>query len=64
MRSALSTKKKKLLAVLGFCALFLATRLPFLGYDEINPDAVNCDIRSEQLNVGLKSGDFLKTYQH
>lgn len=53
-----------MLAVLGFCVLFLATRLPFLGYDEINPDAVNWHIRSEQFIVGLKSGDFLKTYQH
>lgn len=60
----LSTKKRTLLAVLGFCALFLITRLPFLGYDEINPDAVNWHFRSEQFIVGLKNRDFLKTYQH
>ncbi len=64
MSCVLSTKGRKLLAVLGFCALFLATRLPFLGYDEINPDAVNWHFRSEQFIAGLKSGDFLRTYQH
>ena len=64
MRFALSTKRKRLLVILGFCVLFLATRLPFLGYDEINPDAVNWHIRSEQFIVGLKGGDLLKTYQH
>lgn len=60
----LSTRTKKLLAVAGFSAIFLVTRIPFLGYDEINPDAVNWHFRSEQFIVGLKSGDFLKTYQH
>lgn len=60
----LSTKTKKLLAVIAFSLAFLVTRIPFLGYDEINPDAVNWHFRSEQFIVGLKSGDFLKTYQH
>lgn len=64
MRLVLTTKRKKLLATLCFCTLFLANRLPFLGYDEINPDAVNWHFRSEQFVVGLKSGDLLKTYQH
>jgi len=60
----LSIKTKKIFAVIAFSLMFLATRIPFLGYDEINPDAVNWHFRSEQFIVGLKSGDFLKTYQH
>lgn len=64
MSYMLSIKTKKLLAVIVFSTLFLVTRIPFLGYDEINPDAVNWHFRSEQFIVGLKSGDFLKTYQH
>ena len=57
-------KTKKILAIVAFSGLFLVTRIPFLGYDEINPDAVNWHLRSEQFIVGLKSGNFLKTYQH
>src|SRR4030042_6151141 len=60
----LSIKTRKYLAIVCFSIAFLATRLPFLGYDEINPDAVNWHLRSEQFVAGLKSGDFLKTYQH
>jgi len=60
----LSIKTKKILAVITFSLAFLITRIPFLGYDEINPDAVNWHFRSEQFIVGLKSGNFLKTYQH
>ena len=60
----LSIKTKKTLAVTAFCILFLVTRIPFLGFDTINPDAVNWHFRSEQFVVGLKSGDLLKTYQH
>lgn len=60
----LLTKSKRILAVTAFSLAFLMTRIPFLGYDEINPDAVNWHFRSEQFVVGLKSGDFLKTYQH
>jgi len=60
----LSIKTKKTLAVTAFCVLFLVTRIPFLGFDTINPDAVNWHFRSEQFVVGLKSGDLLKTYQH
>lgn len=47
-----------------FIAIFLITRLPRLGNDEINPDAVNWHYRSEQFIVGLKTGQFEKTYQH
>lgn len=56
--------RKKHIALATFILLFLATRIPFLGLDEINPDAVNWHYRSEQFIVGLKSKDFLKTYQH
>ncbi len=44
--------------------MFLAVRLPKLGTDIINPDAVNWHYRSEQFVVGLKTQDWLKTYQH
>lgn len=44
--------------------LFLVTRLPYLGPDAINPDAVNWHYRSEQFIVGLKNGIWEKTYQH
>lgn len=64
MRLLKNLENKKIFAVVVFCLLFLVTRLPFLGYDEINPDAVNWHFRSEQFIVGLKSGDLLKTYQH
>lgn len=60
----LSTKTKKYLLTVLFILAFLITRIPFLGYDEINPDAVNWHQRSEQFIAALKSGDFLKTYQH
>ncbi len=54
----------KVCAIILFLALFFATRFPQLGYDEINPDAVNWHYRTEQFLVGLKSGQFEKTYQH
>ncbi|MFH1295634.1 MAG: glycosyltransferase family 39 protein [bacterium] len=60
----LSTKTKKIFAVTAFLVTFLVTRIPFLGYDTINPDAVNWHFRSEQFIVGLKTGEFIKTYQH
>lgn len=59
----LSIKNKGFLSYLFIC-LFLITRIAFLGYDEINPDAVNWHFRSEQFIVGLKSKDFFKTHQH
>ncbi len=51
-------------AVLLLVLIFCATRLPYLGPDEINPDGVNWHYRSQQFIVGLKSGDFERTYQH
>ena len=54
---------KKLL-ILVFIFLFLLTRLPKLGVDVVNPDGVNWHYRSEQFMVGLKTGQFEKTYQH
>jgi hypothetical protein len=47
-----------------FVVLFLVTRLPYLGRDTINPDAVNWHYRSEQFIVGLKSHQWARTYQH
>lgn len=47
-----------------FLFLFFATRVPRLNNDTINPDGVNWHYRSEQFVVGLKTFDFLKTYQH
>ncbi|MBD3366154.1 hypothetical protein GF360_02295 [candidate division WWE3 bacterium] len=54
----------KVLLIFVFIVLFAATRLPYLGKDAINPDAVNWHYRSEQFVVGLKNGIWEKTYQH
>lgn len=56
--------RNKPLALVVFVFLFALTRFPYLGSDEINPDGVNWHYRSQQFVVGLKSGDFEKTYQH
>jgi len=56
--------KNKLLGIFAFIFLFVLTRFPYLGADEINPDGVNWHYRSQQFVVGLKNGDFEKTYQH
>ncbi len=57
-------KTKHLWALVVFVAIFLAVRVPGLSSDAINPDGVNWHYRSEQFVVGLKTGDFAKTYQH
>jgi len=54
----------KLFLIFLFIAVFCVTRLPYLGQDAINPDAVNWHYRSEQFIVGLKNGIWEKTYQH
>lgn len=58
----LVNKRVFLLLFLGL--IYFTTHLPKLGYDEINPDAVNWHIRSEQYIDAIKSGDFNRTYQH
>ena len=52
------------LLMVFFAIAFFSTRLPRLANDIINPDAVLWHIRSEQFVVGLKYGQFEKTYQH
>lgn len=47
-----------------FIILFLVTRLPFLGPDTINPDAVNWHFRSERFVEALKQHWWDRTYQH
>src|SRR3989338_4532763 len=47
-----------------FILFFLATRLPRLNNDTINPDGVNWHFRTEQFIVGLKFRQFERTYQH
>lgn len=47
-----------------FILLYFATRVPGLGTDVINPDAVNWHYRTQQFVVALKQGEFEKTYQH
>ncbi len=47
-----------------FLFLFLVVRLPGLGRDSINPDAVNWHFRSERFINALKSRDWVHTYQH
>lgn len=54
----------KFILIGAFIALFLLTRVPYLGPDAINPDGVNWHYRSEQFVVGLKNGLWEKTYQH
>lgn len=56
--------KKRSTALIFFMAVFGLTRFIMLGPDEINPDGVNWHYRSQQFIVGLKSGDFERTYQH
>ena len=56
--------KKTITLVLLFCLVFLVSRLPKLGADAINPDAVNWHYRSEQFVVGIKNQIWEKTYQH
>lgn len=56
--------KKQWLFYLIFAILFLVVRLPKLGSDIINPDAVNWHYRSEQFIVGLKTQNWEKIYQH
>ncbi len=60
----IALNKSTLLALLFFTLAFFLVRLPRLGTDEINPDAVNWHYRSEQFIVGLKTGQLEKTYQH
>lgn len=64
MQWAKTLDKKKVALVLMFIAVFLAVRLPGIGTDTINPDAVNWHYRSEQFVVGLKHFILEKTYQH
>lgn len=56
--------KTRLLVLLAFVAIFLVSRVPRLGFEAINPDAVNWHYRSEQFVVGLKHQIWGKTYQH
>lgn len=56
--------KPTLITLILFTLAFFLTRLPSLGIDEINPDAVNWHYRSEQFVVGLKTEQLEKTYQH
>lgn len=57
-------KMSKTSLIFVFIGLFLLTRLPMLGYEAINPDAVNWHLRSEQFVNGLKYMQLEKTYQH
>lgn len=59
-----SFKQKKFIALGLFILFFLVTRLPGLGTDIINPDAVNWHLRSEQFVNGLKFKQWERTYQH
>lgn len=59
-----SVFRSKILALIAFTVLFLATRIPYLGYDEINPDGVNWHYRSQQFVVALKSHNWEATYQY
>ncbi len=56
--------KEPLLYLALFLFLFLVVRLPGLGRDSINPDAVNWHFRTERFINALKSRDWIHTYQH
>ena len=56
--------KKRIFLLLLFSVGFMLTRVLGLYGDTINPDGVNWHKRSEQFIVGIKTGDFEKTYQH
>ncbi len=60
----IALNKSTLIVIFLFTIAFFLVRLPLLGTDEINPDAVNWHYRSEQFIVGLKTGQLEKTYQH
>ncbi len=64
MRWAKTLDKNRITWLLIFVSVFLLTRLPKLGTDVINPDAVNWHYRSEQFVVGIKHQIWEKTYQH
>ena len=57
-------KNKYFLLILAFVVIYLLLHIPYLGVNELNPDAVNWHKRSEQFILGLKSGDLSLTYQH
>src|SRR5690349_18981839 len=44
--------------------LYFLLRLPYLGYDISNSDALRWHRRSENFLTALKTGDFANTYQH
>jgi hypothetical protein len=55
---------KTVLMLSLFCIAFLATRVPRLWNDTINPDAVNWHARTQQFVNGIKYRQWEKTYQH
>jgi len=57
-------RRTEYLFILLFIVLFLVTRIPKLGSDEINPDTANWYFRSGQFVWALKSGQFINTFQH
>lgn len=57
-------KNRRLVLLLVFVLVYLTLHIPYLGVNELNPDAVNWHKRSEQFILGLKSGDLRLTYQH
>jgi len=62
--SKIGKKHTVLIYSIVFVTLFLATRLPRINNDIINPDGVNWHYRTEQFINGLKYFQFEKTYQH
>ncbi len=56
--------QQKFIVLLLFVLVYYIVHLPFLGSNELNPDAVNWHQRSEQFVAAFKTQDFAKTYQH
>jgi hypothetical protein len=54
----------KILLLTSVFFLSFLIRLPYLGYESINPDAVNWHYRCQQFTNGIKFMQFEKTYPH
>ena len=60
----LDSKKVRITALAFLVILYFVFRLPGLGFDISNTDAIRWHNRSENFLQALKVGDFKSTYQH
>jgi hypothetical protein len=62
--AVLVRKRPRVGVLLALMVLFLALRLPGLGWDMVNSDGARWHRRSERFLQALKQGDLSATYQH